>query len=56
MQALYIRQNTARLNVVSAEERKNEAEQGFGDLIQEQQDIERKVHEINADKEKHAMI
>ncbi len=52
LQALYIRQNTARLNVVSAEERKNEAEQGFGDLIQEQQDIERKVHEINADKEK----
>lgn len=52
LQELYIRQNTARLNVVSAQERKNEAEQGFGDLIQEQRDIEHKVHEINADKEK----
>ena len=52
LQELYIKQNTARLNVVSAEERKNEAEQGFGDLIEEQQDIERKVQEINIDKER----
>ena len=40
------------MNVVTAEERKNEAEQGFGSLQEEQQDIDRKVAEIHADKEK----
>ena len=52
LQELFIRQNTARLNVVAAEEKKNEAEQGFGSLVEEQQDIEQKVAQINADKEK----
>ena len=51
LQELFIRQNTARMNVVTAEERKNEAEQGFGTLQEEQQDIERKVAQIHADKE-----
>ncbi len=51
LQELFIRQNTARMNVVTAEERKNEAEQGFGTLQEEQQDIERKVVQIHADKE-----
>lgn len=51
LQELFIRQNTARLNVVTAEERKNEAEQGFDALKNEQQEIEQKVQEINAGKE-----
>lgn len=51
LQDLFIKQNTARMNVVAAEERKNEAEQGFGDLKLEEQDIEQKVLEINKDKE-----
>lgn len=51
LQDLFIKQNTARLNVVTAEERKNEAEKGFGDLKLEEQDIEQKVQEINRDKE-----
>ena len=52
LQELFIRQNTARMNVVAAEDRKNEAEQGFGTLQEEQQDIERRVAEIHADKER----
>ncbi|MDE5825836.1 MAG: chromosome segregation protein SMC, partial [Lachnospiraceae bacterium] len=52
LQELFIKQNTARMNVVTAEERKNEAEQGFGTLKDEQQDIDRKVAEIHVDKEK----
>ncbi len=51
LQELFIKQNTARLNVVTAEERKNEAEQGFGSLKDEQREIDEKVSEINADKE-----
>ena len=51
LQDLFIKQNTARLNVVTAEERKEEAEKGFGDLKQEELEIEQKVHEINKDKE-----
>ena len=51
LQELFIKQNTARLNVVSAEERKNEAEQGFETLKAEQMDIEQKVQEINTGKE-----
>ncbi len=52
LQELFLKQNTARMNVVSAEEKKNEAEQGFGTLREEQQDIERKTAEIYIDKEK----
>ncbi len=51
LQELFIKQNTARLNVVTAEERKSEAEKGFGDLKQEEQEIEQKVQEILKDKE-----
>ena len=51
LQDLFIKQNTARLNVVTAEERKEEAEKGFGDLKQEELEIEQKVQEINKDKE-----
>ncbi len=52
LQELFIKQNTARINVESARERKSEAEEGFGALTSEQEEIERKVSEINADKEK----
>ncbi len=51
LQELFIQQNTARFNVVAAEERKNEAEQGFDTLKAEQLEIEQKVREINIDKE-----
>ncbi len=37
---------------MTAEERKNEAEQGFGTLKAEQQDIDQKAAEIHTDKEK----
>ena len=52
LQDLFIKQNTARMNVVTAEERKNEAEQGFDSLKEEQQEIDEKFADINADKEK----
>ena len=49
---MFLKQNTARINVVSAEERKSEAEQGFGTLREEQQEIAQKTAEIHMDKEK----
>lgn len=52
IQELFLKQNTARMNVVSAEEKKKEAEQGFGILREEQQEIEQKTLEIYIDKEK----
>ncbi|MBD5452015.1 MAG: chromosome segregation protein SMC [Lachnospiraceae bacterium] len=52
LQALFIEQNTARLNVVAAEERKAEAEQGFGSLKDEEEEIAKKTVEMNADKDK----
>ena len=51
LQILFIKQNTARLNVIAAEERKNEAEQGFDSLKAEQREIEQKSAEISANKE-----
>lgn len=47
LQNLFIQQNTARLNVVAAEEKKTEAEQGFGDLKTEEQDIEKQTVQLN---------
>lgn len=51
LQDLFIKQNTARMNVIAAEERKKEAEKGFGDLKLEEQDIEQKASEIQKEKE-----
>ena len=51
LQDLFIKQNTARLNVVNAEERKAEAEQGFGNLKFEEEEMDHKFEEINNDKE-----
>ncbi len=52
LQALFIEQNTARLNVTAAEERRAQAEQGFGSLKDEEQEIEEKTSELSVDKEK----
>jgi chromosome segregation protein len=54
LQELYIKQNTARINLMSAQDKKNEAEQDYSSLKDEQQDIENKFTEINADKEQTA--
>ena len=52
LQELFIKQNTARLNVIAAEERKAQAEQDFDSLKDEEQEIEEKTKEINADKDR----
>ncbi|MCR4704760.1 MAG: chromosome segregation protein SMC, partial [Lachnospiraceae bacterium] len=46
-----IAQNTARLNVISAEEKWNETEEGYGNLQDEQADIERRIKEAGDEKE-----
>lgn len=51
LQDKFIEQNTARMNVIKAEERKNEAEEGFGELKNEEQEIEEKFLEIRSSKE-----
>ena len=51
LQDKFIEQNTARMNVIKAEERKNEAEEGFDALKNEEQEIENQVQEIQSGKE-----
>lgn len=50
LQMKLIEQNTARLNVTAALERKEEALADAGELTQEIQDIEQKLQEISAEK------
>ena len=50
LQMKFIEQNTARLNVTAALERKEEALADAGELTQEIQDIEQKLQEIAAEK------
>lgn len=50
LQDKFIEQNTARMNVIKAEERKNEAEEGFGELKSEEREIENQVLEIKSNK------
>ncbi len=50
LQDKFIEQNTARMNVIKAEERKNEAEEGFGALKTEEQEIESQIQEIKTGK------
>ncbi len=50
LQDKFIEQNTARMNVIKAEERKNEAEEGFGALKTEEQEIEKQIQEMKAGK------
>jgi len=51
IQKQFINQNTARLNVMNAEERKGETEAGFDALQQEQKDIESQILEIQQNKD-----
>ena len=51
LQDKFIEQNTARLNVMQAEERKNETEAGFGALKTEEKEIEKQILEIKEGKE-----
>lgn len=51
LQDKFIEQNTARMNVIKAQERKDEAEEGFGELKTEETEIENKILEIQAGKE-----
>lgn len=51
MQERLIEQNTARLNVVQAEERKSEAAAGFDELKAEEKEIGSNIQEITARKE-----
>ena len=50
IQDSFIRQNTARLNVIKAQERKDETQKGFGELREEQGSIEEKIKEITNSK------
>ena len=51
LQDKFIEQNTARMNVIKAQERKNETEEGFGELKNEEREIEEKILEIRSEKE-----
>ena len=51
LQDKFIEQNTARMNVMKAEERRSEAEEGFGELKREEKELEEKIVEIRASKE-----
>ncbi len=50
IQEMFIAQNTARLNVIKAQERREETEKDFGTLKTEQGDIEEKISEIAKEK------
>ncbi len=51
LQEEFIKQNTARMNVIKAQERKSEAEEGFGELKTEEKEIENQILEIKSSKE-----
>lgn len=51
LQDKFIEQNTARMNVMKAEERRSEAEEGFGELKGEEKELEEKIVEIKFSKE-----
>ncbi len=50
LQDKFIEQNTARMNVGKAQERKNEAEEGFGELKTEEKEMEIQVLDITSSK------
>ncbi|MBD5519608.1 MAG: chromosome segregation protein SMC [Lachnospiraceae bacterium] len=54
IQRKFIEQNTARMSVMQAEEKKNETAEGFGELKTEEQDIETQLLEIQTGKEEAA--
>ncbi len=51
LQRKFIEQNTARLNVNQARERKDEAVEGFGNLKSEEQEMDAQMAQIQSDKE-----
>ncbi|MBR1691232.1 MAG: chromosome segregation protein SMC [Lachnospiraceae bacterium] len=51
LQDKFIEQNTKRLNVIQAQERKNEAVRGVEELKHEQMEIEKQLGEIETEKE-----
>ncbi len=50
LQRQFIEQNTARLNVIKAQERRDEASEGSLELKEEQQEIEEQIKEIRENK------
>ena len=54
IQRKFIEQNTARMNVMQAEEKKNETTEGFDELKTEEQDIETQIKEIQEGKDEAA--
>ncbi len=50
IQQKFIEQNTMRLNVIQAQEKREEAEQGFDELKSEEQEIERQISDIKHNK------
>lgn len=51
LQKKFIEQNTARMNVIQAQERKNETAAGCETLKEEQKELENQVREIQSEKE-----
>lgn len=51
LQRKFIEQNTARMNVIQAKDKRTEAEESFGELKSEEQDIEQKMKEIQLGKD-----
>ncbi|MBD5450369.1 MAG: chromosome segregation protein SMC [Lachnospiraceae bacterium] len=51
LQRKFIEQNTARMNVMQARDKKSETEEGFGELKTEEQDIELQIKEIQVGKD-----
>ena len=51
LQRKFIEQNTARINVMQARDRKSEAEEGFGELKTEEQEIDLQIKEIQVGKD-----
>ena len=54
LQRKFIEQNTARMNVSQARDKKTETEEGFDELKTEQQDIELQIKEIQVNKDENA--
>lgn len=51
LQRKFIEQNTARMNVMQARDKKSETEEGFGELKSEEQDIELQIKEMQVGKD-----
>ena len=51
IQKKFLEQNTKRLSVIQAQEKKNETEQGFDELKNEEQEIGRQITEIQQNKD-----